>query len=178
MIIALSIDHHGKPDRLEDRGAVGHDGLTEVDYTSRYAWVAERELRKAGARVVVISDGRYLDRWMRADLMQAECYVSCHMNAGGGDRGEVYYDYRTGPSNGIALANSINQSLNDRVPWSVETKSAGKGDRAFRCIEGLNTVGIVYEPGFLDSHRGPLLDQCRGIGRALAEGVISWAWSR
>ena len=179
MLVVMSIDHHGKPHpNLEDRGAIGHDGLSEVCYTGKYVWGAEKELRKAGAKVVVISDGRYYDRWVRADAMNADCYISCHMNAGGGDRGEVYYDYRTSPDNGVALSRSISRSLDDRVPWGVESKGAGAGDRAFRCIEGLKTVGIVYEPAFLDGPRGVLLEYTRSMARGLAEGVIAWAWSR
>ena len=177
MIVCLSIDHHGKPHKLDDRGAVGH-ALCETDYTSRYAWVCERELRKSGAKVMVISSGHYKDRWALADSVGADCYISLHMNAGGGDRGEVFFDYRTSPDNGIALAKRIQQSLDDRVPWYVEVKPACESDRAYRCIEGLKTVGIVYEPAFIDSPRGPLMDHRSSMGKALADGIGVWAWRR
>ena len=176
MIVALSIDHAGKPGKIRDRGAVGPGGLTEVDYTARYAWTAEKELRKAGVAVIVISSGNYADRWALADSLGAKCYISCHMNAGGGDRGEIYHDYRTSPMGGVALAHAIQRSLDDRVPWYVETKPACEADRALGCIKGLGAVGVVFEPAFLDGPRGPLLDHRRAMGKALADGIISWSW--
>lgn len=178
MIAVLSIDHHGKPHRIEDRGAIGHKGISEVDITSRYAWVAERELRKSGCKVVVVSSGRYLDRWLWADSIGADCYVACHANAGGGSRGEVYHDYRTRVEKGIDLSRNVAKGLDDRVPWHVEVKSAGQGDRAFKVIEGVQAAAIVYEPCFVDDPRGSVLEYCRAMGRGLAEGIITWAWTR
>lgn len=177
MIAVLSIDHTGKPGRLGDRGAeAGH--VTEVDFTSRYAWTAERALRKAGVKVMVISSGDYPSRWALADAIGASCYVSTHMNAGGGDRGEVYFDYRTTEKKGRELSRLIAKRLDHRVPWPVQVKVADESTRAYSCIGGLGCVGIVYEPAFIDSPRGLLLDHCRSMGRGLAEGVIDWAWTQ
>ena len=180
MIVCLSIDHHGKPNRLADRGAIGPGGKTEVDLTSKYVWAAEKVLRKAGCRVCVVSSDFYSKRWAFSDSIGAVCYVSCHMNAGGGDRGEVYYDSRSRPGGGSALAKCIAQSLSDKVPWGAEVKGSGEGEnqRAFSCIKGLRGIGIVYEPGFLDGPRGDLSSHCKDMGRALAEGIITYSWSR
>lgn len=177
-LICLSIDHCGKPNNISDRGAVGHEELCEVDYSGRYAWICERYLRKAGLDTVVISSGSYESRWNFADGLGATAYIALHMNAGAGDRGEIFFDYRTSPGNGVALAAAIRDSLDDRVPWFVETKPASQTARAYRCIEGLRTTGIVYEPAFLDGPRGPLLDYCKAMGRGLADGIITWTWSK
>ena len=149
-----------------------------MDYTSRICWATEAHLRKAGVSTVVISDSRYEDRWKRADAMGADCYLSLHMNGGGGDRAEVYHDYRTSANRGVALALSISGALDNRIPWSVQVKSAGADSRAIRCIRGVRATGIVYEPAFLDGPRVVLLDYCKPIAKALSEGVIAWAWNK
>ena len=177
MKVGLDIQHGGKPGNLDDRGATAGN-LCELDFTHRYSHVAFRNLHKAGCSVVIFSDDHYENRHERANRLGLDCYVALHMNAGGGYRGEVYFDSRTRPGGGQELSRSVATSLDKRVPWPVETKPCGPGDRAFECIKGVKAPAIVYEPAFLDGENPASLVYCVEFGRALAEGIISWGWSR
>lgn len=177
MLIALSIDHAGKPNHPADRGAVAADGTTEVDLTRRYVAAADRELRRLGHDCIVLSDGAYADRWKRADSYRADVYVACHVDAGGGDRGTVYYDARS--KRGAALAEAVASILSRTVPWPCKAAPCGPGSRPYTCIGGVRAVALVLEPGYLDcpveAHLRALLDDPEVIGVALARGIDAWA---
>lgn len=178
MKVTLSVDHAGKPSHPNDRGAVwpGPPVIEEVDLTRRYTAAADRELRRLGHVCVIMSDDVYANRWARTDAYKMDIYVACHINAGGGDRGEVYHDRRS--KRGAALAATVASILGRMVPWPCKAVSCGPGDRAFNCISGVRAVALCYEPGFLDCpvepHRRTLFDDPEGIGVALARGIDAW----
>lgn len=181
MLIALDIQHRGKPNKWDDRGAAAN-GRDEVDYTTVIANAADEELRRLGYDVVVLSDDHYAERWGRAHQYQASCYIALHMNAGGGDRCEVYWDYRSPLANGYELARLIAHSMRQGLGWRSEAKEAKEGMNAWNVIEGLRPlkpVGITFEPYFLDGPRAQLAWEARElIGRQLALGIHNWAQAR
>lgn len=183
MLIALDIGHRGKPSRLRDRGVV-RDGVEETDLTTRYAVVADRELRRLGHECILLGDGEYADRWARADGYGAAVYAQLHVNAGGGDRGEVFYDHRS--SRGAKLAQAVAVELSRTWPWPSSAKAcrpdtnnvARDGDysEAYNCIRGVKAVAVVLEPYFIDGPRAArFLVEAEYAGVALARGIHAWS---
>jgi N-acetylmuramoyl-L-alanine amidase len=176
MIVALDIQHQGKPDKMRDRGAVNGD-VEEVDLTRRYAASADKTLRAIGIDCILLSDGRYSDRQARADSYGASCYIACHINAGlsgrAGDRAEVYY--WPGSTRGQALAAAIAVELGQVVPWPVRVLAA-ETDRVRGVMAGVKAPAICLEPGFIDGQQGAgwLPQHAEAIGAALARAIKSW----
>lgn len=179
-IIVLDIQHGGSPntDHIADRGAV-YDGVEEVTLTRRYADAADRQLRKLGHQVIVISDGNYSDRQARAEAYGAAVYVALHINAGQGNYGLVFHDYRS--SKGPLLAKAIVGQMGKHFTWSQRVAAASPGDplggRAWNCIKGVGKpVSILLEPGFIDGpHRADLIARIEEVGVALADGIHQWS---
>lgn len=176
MKAVLSIDHTGKPRRPRDLGAIA-GGLSELDYTSLYAFRAliYAHTKDRDLSVMVMSSGEYSDRWAKADEWGASVYISCHANAGGGNRGEVFYDHRTTPSNGLELSRFVAKRLEKRVDWPVNHLAAEPDSRALACIRGVKAVALVYEPVFIDGPLGPeTVNYCEDYARALVDGISDW----
>ena len=183
MIIAATIGHAGRPSRWADRG-VAFEGGEEVSAVRRYLDAADQALRALGHSVVLLSDGEYSAQWARADRYQASVYLNCHVNAGGGDRGELFFDHRS--PRGRALAASVATALTDQAPWPCFARAArpdtngvprdGDYSEAFACIAGVKAVALCVEPYFIDGpQRSWFLDNLPIIGQALARGVDTWA---
>lgn len=183
MLVALDIQHAGKPGRWRDRG-VARDGVEEVDLTRRYVAAADRELRRLGHDVVVLSDGRYSDRWKRADDYGAGVYVACHVDAGGGDRGTVFYDYRS--TRGAELAEKVAGELGARFPWPMKARACRADDdgeprdedytEPWNTIRGVGAVALCLEPYFLDGPRAAeFIGAVEDVGVRLARGIDAWA---
>ena len=154
MIIAATIGHAGRPSRWADRGAA-FEGAEEVSAVRRYLDACDQELRRLGHTVVLLSDGEYSAQWTRADQYKASVYLNCHVNAGGGDRGELFYDHRS--TRGRALAESV-------------------AAEAFGCISGVKAVALCVEPYFLDGPRRAWFhSNLNLIGQGLARGVDAWS---
>lgn len=191
MVVILDIQHAGKPNHLADRGASWR-GVEEVALTRRYAAEADHALRGLGHDVVVLSDGLYSARWVRAHMLRGDAYVALHTDAGlagrAPDRGTVISDYRS--ARGGKLAFAVAQVCTAALPWPV-TPKAGRPDRdgqprdedlteAYNCISGLyelRPVGITFEPGFIDGALGQdwLRNHAEDVGTALAQGVHAWS---
>lgn len=191
MLIILDIQHRGQVGRIHDRGTVS--GATEeTDLTTRYAVAADHELRRLGHTCILLADGTYAERAERAERYGAGAYVACHINGGGGNRGEVFYDHRS--RQGPDLAALVAVALEKVCPWKVLPRIARPDptwvqgmtrtemDRAFRTIQHVGKpVAICYEPGFIDSenevHRAFVHETPEKFGVALAQGIDSWAGS-
>ena len=183
MILAATIGHAGRPSRWADRG-VASDETEEVSVVRRYLDAFDREARALGHTVVLLSDGEYSAQWARADRYNAGVYLNCHVNAGGGDRGELFYDHRS--SRGRALAEAVASALGVVVPWPCRARACrpdtngvprdGDYSEAFACISGVRAVALCVEPYFLDGpQRAWFLDHLDVVGAALARGVDVWA---
>lgn len=158
MIVAMTIGHTGRPGRdFNDLGAA-KGSYVEVDLVRRYVSALERAFRKLGVRSITLSDGDYKDQWARADRYGADVYLNCHMNAGGGDRGEFFYDYRS--TRGKALAEGIVAALGSQFPWTnravachPDTNGVPRDadySEAYGCISGVKAPALVVEAYFLD----------------------------
>ena len=193
LLVALDVQHIGKPSGSRpwlDRGAVSPAGWTEVDLTLAYTIAAERELQRLGHHVVLLTDGTYRERWARADRYGADIYVACHADAGGGDRGTVYHDYRSvgaePTERGFGLAWAVARALADVVPWPIAAAPLSPGVRGWVCISGVQAVALLLEPGYVDGlalhegrpHHRILWDRADAIGAALTRGIDEWARAR
>jgi N-acetylmuramoyl-L-alanine amidase len=185
MIVFLDRQHHGKPNRWGDCGA-SNDGVHETWLTAQYIHHCEWKLREAGIDVCVLSDGWYKDRHQRVNQYarghDKSVYVSCHINAGGGDYGATFYDHRS--TNGQRLATHINGRLHQWCdPLHNKTKQiAARPDdwtsNAFNTIKRVSSpVAVCFEPFFIDCENHKSLTSLSGlelVGTALAVGIKSY----
>ena len=136
---------------------------------------------------MLLSDGEYQAQWARADQYQAGVYLNGHVNAGGGDRGELFYDHRS--TRGQALAEHVAAALGALVPWPCYARPCRPDtngqprdadySEAFHCITGVKAVALCVEPYFLDGPRRVwFLANLNLIGQGLARGVDAWVRSR
>jgi len=192
--VILDRQHAGQVGRIADRGAqadLDHSGgidahEREAMLTPGYILAAEARLIALGHEVIVISDGTYAARALRAIDYGADVYVACHANAGAGDYGLAVAN--VGSTQGAALAAAITRHLGTLCPELRRTvvgdTSAASFPRAAACIGGVakaRAVGICYEPGFLDQPAHAALWTPAGlvrVGQALAEGIHAWGAGR
>ena len=182
MLVAISIDHAGKPSRLDDRGAAAGE-LQEVSLVRAYTDAIDHELRELGHQVVILSDGEYRDRWKRADGYGADVYLACHMNACGGDYGLIVHDYRS--LRGERLAEAIASEISD-LGWRCRSEPGRPDDdgqprdedytEAWNCIAGVKAVAVCVEPYFVDGPRArEVAQRYQEIGAAIARGIDQYA---
>ena len=185
MIVFLDRQHHGKPNRWDDCGAT-NDGVHETWLTAQYIHHCEWKLREAGISVCVLSDGWYKDRHKRVNEYsqghEKSIYVSCHVNAGSGDYGSVFYDHRS--TRGRDLAQHINGRLHQWCdPLHNKTKSIASNPddwtvNAYNTIKGVGrSVAVCFEPFFIDCNEHKTLMTSSGlelVGLSLAVGIKSF----
>lgn len=181
-LIAITIGHAGHPDSWGDRGACCV-ALEEVSIIREYVDALDKELRRLGYNVVILSDGSYSDQWKRADDYGADLYLNCHSNSGGGNHGLVLFDYRSKVGPGLAMV--LAQMLEAAVYWECHSRSCHPDDdgqprdedytEAWNCIAGVKAVAVTVEPYFID---GPqvawYLAHLWNVGKGLAKGIDSW----
>lgn len=185
MIVFLDRQHHGKPNRWDDCGASNND-VHETWLTAQYIHHCEWKLREAGISVCVLSDGWYKDRHKRVNEYskghEKSIYVSCHVNAGGGDYALTLYDHRS--SSGLDLAQHINGRLHqwcDPLHNKTKTRAANPDDwtvNAYNTIKGVGRpVAVCFEPFFIDCNEHKELMTPSGlelVGLSLAVGIKSF----
>jgi N-acetylmuramoyl-L-alanine amidase len=188
LLVYADIGHQNKPQRINDRGVV-RGSLVEVELATRYVRVLDRELRRLGHTCIVGGVGRYEDRWAQADALGASVYLQAHVNAGGGDRGEIFYDYRS-RGRGSILAQQIAEEVGARVPWPVVAKNCHPDDdgeprdedygEAFGCIKGVRAVAVLTESYFIDGPQVGWFASDAGleaVGVGIAQGLARWSAS-
>jgi len=188
-MIYIDIQHIGKPHRPKDMGAgFGDDPWqTEAYWTTLYAFHMEMRLRELGYSVMRLCDGRYSDRHERVNRYEADypqegpsIFIACHLNAGGGSYGAMFYDHRS--SLGPRLASAIASKMDLPGISAVKALPAGPADwtsNAYATIKDVRRpVSICAEPLFLDNedHRREYLelDRIFLVGEAIANGIHSW----
>ena len=176
MKVFLDAGHGGK-----DPGACA-SGLVEKSMTLITAKGAKAQLEAAGVTVMLSrTDDRFLtltERAEKANRWGADLLVSCHYNAGGGDRGEVIHSVSGG--RGKALAEKVAMSIAELGQGSTriycKPATSGSGDY-FTVIAKSNMPAIIVEPCFIDSSDRELADtedKQWGMGIAVAKGILNY----
>tara|TARA_R110002020_G_scaffold95554_5_gene229199 strand:+ start:6345 stop:6920 length:576 start_codon:yes stop_codon:yes gene_type:complete len=187
-MIYIDIQHIGKPNKPKDMGAsIGSSPPeTEAYWTSLYAFAMEMKLRANGYEVMRLCDGKYSQRHKRVnsyedDYPQAKpsVYVSCHINAGAGSYGAMFYDHRS--SSGKHLAAAIADKMDLPHISTVKTIAAKPDDwtrNAYSTFKNVRRpVSICAEPFFIDNPAQQLymdIDKIFLVGEAIADGIIKW----
>lgn len=192
MIIFLDRQHSGKPGRPRDLGAgvdVDGDGEIEIEEmeainTARYLLAAEIALRKYGYTVIPLADGSYSARHERANSYHSRdepaIYVAAHLNAGGGNYGSFFYDFRSAGGEKLAqcIKNSMKLHLSEIRSWRTIPAEPGNWTKnAYYTIRGVRAVAVCAEPLFIDypPHTHLLSeDGMARVGAALAHGIHSY----
>ncbi len=176
MKVFLDAGHGGK-----DPGAV-YSNLIEKDMALVCALACKEFLTRYGVTVKLSRENDvYLSLTERADMANrwgADLFVSCHFNAGGGDRGEVIHSVYAGK--GQALAEAISEQLKafgqQEVRTYSKTASCGKGDY-HTVIAGTNMPAVIVEPCFIDSADRELADtreEQEQVGICVAKGILDF----
>ena len=190
MIVYIDRQHAGKLHKPSDLGAgvdLNGDGRItpaeqEAIWTGRIAIELEICLRDRGVLVMPISDGSYGARHKRVNEYSQtyggkQVYLAMHLNAGGGDYGAMFYDYRS--TKGKHLAQCISSELQPLLEITQKQIPAKPDDwtrAAYGTIKGVQLpVAICVEPIFVDSHKRFLSQSgIMQIARGLAEGLLKW----
>lgn len=189
-LLAILDRGHGQKGQHDyfDPGVVA-GALKEVDLAREYMITATDQLEHLGHKVVWLDSGTYDERHRSAIATAAAhrdlrtVYVQCHVNAGRGKYGVVEYDARSswGRTAAACLADALDEL--PEVP-TVHLWPLHKGQRGWVCIDDLyyspTALGLLYEPGFIDSAAHATLWTREGldrIGCALAEGLHRYAMS-
>ena len=186
--VAVDVQHLYKSSNPLDRGAVfelpGGFHLAEAQAVTVYAqalcaWLAARGTavltNDPAAKVMV---GSYYRRQKEAEKWEADAYLACHLNAGGGSYAAL--EYAVG-SAGIALSTRIGARLGDDFQeiTSYKLVSLSPQARGFSCIDGFprDRAAVLLEPFFGDNPRQQeLLSTPRlvAVGESIGEGVARW----
>jgi N-acetylmuramoyl-L-alanine amidase len=191
MIAALAVGHAGKILQPFDRGCSfkHHSGvlLREVPLARAYASAIDDELLRHGSIGVLLCDGSYDDRALRAKAMAADCLLACHANAGlrgrDGQRAEFYY--WPGNDAGAELAEALATELMKVVPYDARVVPAEEGPMLESArvasvrstIDGAAYPSVCVEPFFVDAKGADKMitpDFLIAVGAALAQGMLRW----
>mgnify|MGYP001481667761 CR=1 FL=1 len=180
--IVLERGHVG---RTGGRPSATHGELVEDRLTRGYGDATEDCLRNAGHEVIVISDGTYRERQLRASAYGARIYVARHTNAGAHDYGACFYDHRS--ALGRALAEFVVMELGRLAPLAMSGGAKAVPARpddwtrnTFATIHHCydrRPIGLCFEPGFIDQPAHRELWTPEGlvlVGRALATGILTF----
>lgn len=173
--IFLDVGHGGK-----DSGATS-GSFIEKNMNMVTAKACCDELLKHNVQVKLSrTEDNYLSLTERANMANnwgADLFISCHYNAGGGDRGEVIHSVNKGTS--LLLAQNIGESLRSIGQSTIKIyekyASSGVGDY-FTVIAASNMPAVIVEPCFIDNDRDCQLADTEEtqsiIGVAIAKGIL------
>lgn len=113
-----------------------------------------------------------------ANAWGADYLISCHENAGGGDRGEVLYSWKNGS---IVLANAVAVGLKNAgqtVVNTVRSKSNSAGTAEyFGMLRIPKMPAIIIEPCFIDNaadrQLADTVDKQKHIGVCIADAIAA-----
>jgi len=160
MIVCVDVQHIGKRNRPNDRGAFAF-GRTEVSFTEAYGTAIKDILEGMGHKVYLsiesltdgILDGNYGERHDFANRVGADLYLACHVNAGAqADYSLTEIQYNAFERT-FWLAKTIAQNFRDRIPTSkAYVKRLKPANRGWSCIDGIKGgSAILLEPFFIDN---------------------------
>jgi N-acetylmuramoyl-L-alanine amidase len=190
MYIAFEAGHTGKPG-AHDPGAqadVNRDSQVLYDeveafWTPQIATAAYVNAISRGHRAVILAHGTYEQRAAWAIENKVDVLVACHLNAGGKGHGLVLSN--DGSDIGAQLATHIGESLQSAITQRVicSTPSAGypRSKSLLERTARAKTVGIVYEPLFIDGPWASIMLSPQGtrtLALALVAGIHLWGACR
>lgn len=111
-----------------------------------------------------------------ANSFGADLLISCHMNAGGGDRGEVIYSIRKGSKE---LADAIVVGLKNAGQTVVKTftKTNDRGSDYYGILRIARMPAVIVEPFFIDNaidrQIGDTTEKLKKIGVYIADAIAS-----
>lgn len=157
---------------------------TEAAAALQYAAALCGWLRDRGANVLTneptrgILVGPYSVRNSAANAFNADLYLACHVNAGGG----AYFagEYMVGTAGQLA-AGAIGRAVLEQFPEVQGQRAVPlvQGQRGAVCIQGVqrSRVALILEPFFGDNarQRGMLeAAALKRLGEAIGAGVAAW----
>jgi len=159
-----------------DPGAVSGN-LIEKDMNIVYGNAIAERLAAAGWETQVKENGLSItESAQAANDFGADIMLSCHINAGGGDRGEVIFSVRDGSE---ALANAVADGLKAAGQTTVKTytKLNSRGTDYFGILRLSDMPAVIIEPFFLDNETdreiGDTEEEQRRLGYCIADVLIA-----
>lgn len=188
-VVVLDVQHlYRSGIHAGDRGTryslPGGGSIWEAQAATTYAAAAARWLKARGATVWTNDPahnflvGPYSRRNRFANGLRPDCYLACHVNAGGGDYAAFEYVAQERALSVLALALSLGHALGALPEVKRFRPVALKhGDRGAVCIERVIAPALVVEPFFGDRLEQQGLfatDRLVALGEAIASGVSEW----
>lgn len=161
--VVIDIGHLGA-----DSGAVAN-GHKEVDLNYNIANYTKEALNRCGIDVLM-TDGSLADRCKSEREWGANCFVSIHNNAGGGDGTEVLYLSNSGK----ALAQSI---LDEIVNDGLNNSRGLKYRDNLYVLKNTKSPAALVECAFMDTSDIRAVDEVherKAFGEAIAGGICKW----
>ena len=170
---------HGekKKNGIKDPGAVSGK-FVEHDMNVVYGTALAERLREHGYNVKTEPGNLSITASAQtANSFGADLLISCHMNAGGGDRGEVIYSIRQGSKK---LADAIVIGLKNAGQTVVKTytrmNDTGSADY-YGILRIAKMPAVIIEPFFIDNvvdrQIGDTTEELKGIGVYIADAIAS-----
>lgn len=172
MRVYVDIGHGGS-----DPGAVSGNLIEHKMNQNTGQALAER-LKQYGFEVKVESGNLSInDSAKAANNFKADLLISCHYNAGGGDRGEVIHSIRSGSGR---LANAVAAGLKAAGQTVVKTytklNSAGNADY-YGILRISSMPAVIIEPAFIDNATDRQIadteEEQRNIGYCIADAIAA-----
>lgn len=158
--IGISIGHIGKPNKPFDCGAAttvkdskGNSiNMFENMIALEYGTKLYIELIKKNKETFLICDGEYRDRLSRANGLNLDLILHCHVNTGGGNYTLTEHSYLAG-SKTKETAQTLADNLGHSLGVHKKVVVLGPEDRGYNILEPVKASSIILEPFFLDSSR-------------------------
>ncbi len=186
--VAVDVQHLYQEDKPKDRGAefslLDGSHVYEAGLATIYAASIGHALAGRGAQVLAndpahgIMVGHYWTRNRAANAWDANLYLACHVNAGGGQYGLAEYMVGTsGSAVGAAIASQVQADF--PLLTGFRMGPIIRGQRGAVCIEAVDRwrAALLLEPFFGDSTRlEPMLatPELVRLGVSIADGIAAW----
>jgi len=182
--IVLDVGHLPREGAVYDPDGAGPlPELRETVLARTYRDVAADVLRNEGFMVFGPLSGPHSERWAATLLLASQhdgvLYVSCHVNAGKGNYGRVFYVRALNEE--LTLTTSIANTMAFLVHGGMRPAIAALGawPRPYACLAGFkgerSVAASLLEPGFIDNDKNANLWTEAGLvslGRGLAAGIV------